>query len=256
MKHTKRTVKLLLILFFLSGMLLAQGQDVSESRQLDSESLATAYPPFGNVTIGDPIPLDEGPEEGGRLLFSTEDPDRGDPDAQVVGPNGFTRDFEIEFLTVLGRLEPGIYTVAATDAGLQLVESKVIVASGQGVPVHVTLVPIDEFQYDLANFTPYGDFRVGETEDIDDDNAGNVVITTNLSDDVRNDVRIFVTGPNDYRQNFTGNVDVTLTLETLEPGPYSIAATAEGFDLVEGKVDVQAGQSVDVTLTLVLLAGQ
>lgn len=38
--------------------------------------------------------------------------------------------------------------------------------------------------------------------------------------------------------------------EVLAPGPYSVAATAAGHKIVQGFVEVMAGQSVAVHLTL------
>ena len=96
--------------------------------------------------------------------------------------------------------------------------------------------------------TPYGEVQVGTYEALEEaDGAGSLVITTNLPDEAE----LNVTGPNGYRRDFIGNVILEdLTLSELMAGPYSVAATAEGYGLTEGKVEVRSGERVMVHLVL------
>ena len=78
------------------------------------------------------------------------------------------------------------------------------------------------------------------------------MITINLPDEAE----LNVTGSNSYRRDFIGNVILEdLTLSELMAGPYSAAATAEGYSLTEGKVEVRAGELVTVHLVLEALGG-
>ena len=69
-------------------------------------------------------------------------------------------------------------------------------------------------------------------------------------------VEFNVMGPNGYRRDFIDNVVLEdLTLSDLGAGPYSVAATAGGYALTEGKVEVRPGECATVFLVLTDLQG-
>lgn len=124
---------------------------------------------------------------------------------------------------------------------------------GERAFVDIRLVPIPDFDYDLSNYPAYGEIQVGAYEVLEEtDGTGSLVITTNLPDEAE----FNVTGPNGYRRDFIDNVVLEdLTLSDLEAGPYSVAATAEGYALTEGKVEVRPGERATVFLVLTELQG-
>ena len=231
----------IIVLLACSLLAMAQSQDFDP----------TAYPSFGDVGIEEyrPVGVEEA-ELGGTLVFVATTPGGQAADVNLTGPDGLKFDFVLETdgETVLEELPAGIYSVAATDESMQLAEGKVAVRQGQRGFVSIALVPIPDFHYDLADHGPYGDVQVGAYEGLEgSDGTGSLLIATNLPDEAE----LNVTGPNGYRRDFIGNVILTnLTLSDLDPGPYSVAATAEGYALTEGKVEVRAGELVSVMLYL------
>jgi hypothetical protein len=209
------------------------------------------YLPFGNIEIGgytavgEFIPMGDN-LDGGRIIFTTPAAYETDPDVNLTGPDGLRRNFEIEYITVINGengLPPGIYTVAATDEDMQLTEAKFEVREGQAVTVNIDLLPLEEFTYNVADFAPLGLFEIGAYEPLPaDEGVGSLVVTMNLGEDAR----FHITGPNNYRTGYRGNE----TVEGLEPGPYSVAATARGHQVTQGIVEVRSGQTLSINLSL------
>lgn len=209
---------------------------------------ASTYPAFGGTEFGAYAPLEEG-VSGGRIILTTPVDYTRDPTVSVVGPDGFRRDFEIEFSTTLNGdngLLPGMYSVAATDKGVELSEAKVEVRDGQAVTVAIHPVPLKAFAYNLTGYEPFGSFKVEAYEPLvagseEANGTGTLIVSTNLGEDAR----WHLIGPDNFRKGYRGDE----SLEGLEPGPYSVAATAAGYKLVQGFVEIRVGQSIAVNLT-------
>lgn len=215
------------------------------------------YGVFGDAQVGAYEPYEEGSEEGAMsLAFST--PNEQNVDFNVTGPNGYREDFEVGYFgletggdaRVVEGLLPGVYSVAATDDNLQLIETKVEVRAGELVALNFNMQLIEDSSYDLADYQPYGTYEVGAYEPVDTVDYGTVEVVVAVSNPDAVEVVIpdlNVTGPDDFRRELEGAENV---LGSLLQGPYSVAATAEGYSVTEGKVDVQVGQAVRITLTL------
>lgn len=232
------------------------GGGVSRSR--DTTFDAEAYPAFGDVEIGAYEPLEEG-LTGGALSLAYTSPNEQNVDFNVTGPDGYREDFEVGYIgletggdaRVVSGLAPGVYSVAATDDNLQLIETKVEVREGELVSLNFNMQLIENLEYNLADYEPYGAYEVGAYEPIGVDTYGNLIVIVEMADG--NDAvapNINVTGPDDFRREVEGDA----TLQALVEGPYSVAATAPGYRMTEGKVDVRNAQAAQVTLTLEPLA--
>lgn len=213
------------------------------------------YEPFGDVQVGvyEPYEVDAG---GGALSLAFSTPNEQNVDFNVTGPDGYREDFEVggfgleigDDVRIVEDLAPGVYSVAATDDNLQLIETKVEVRAGELVPLTFNMQLIEDFDYTLADYEPYGVYEVGPYEPIDVADYGNLIVNVEMADENAGVIpKVNVTGPEDYRREFEGDDNV---LRTLVAGPYSVAATAPGYRMAEGKVDVQVGQAGQVTLTL------
>lgn len=203
------------------------------------------YAAFGPIEVGSYTPLEEG-VDGGRLIFITPAEYDDDPDINLTGPNDFRHDFEVEFVTIINGdngLEPGVYTFAATDEDMQLAEAKVEVREGQALAININLLPLKDLDYNLSDYEPYGRFEVMSPEPLEGNyDTGTLVITSNLPEDVG----LHITGPNNYAASYREDE----TIEDLESGLYSVAATADDHDIVQGFVEVTAGLRVEVHLEL------
>ena len=213
--------------------------------QADPAAQAVSFGEIGVVRYG---PLEDA--ASGTLVLVATTPGGQGARVNLTGPDGVRADGELETdgETVLQGLPPGEYSLAATATGMQLAEGKLEVRAGERAFVSIRLVPIPDFDYDLSDYSPYGEVQVGAYEALEEaDGAGSLVISTNLPDEAE----LNVTGPNGYRRDFIGNVILEdLTLSELMVGPYSVAATAEGYGLTEGKVEVRSGELVAVRLVL------
>lgn len=232
------------------------GGGVSRSR--DATFNAEDYGAFGDVQVGTYEPFEEG-VEGGALSLAYTSPNEQNVDFNVTGPNGYREDFEVGYIgletggdaRVVSGLEPGVYSVAATDDNLQLIETKVEVREGELVSLDFNTQLIEDFEYNLADYEPYGVYEVGAYEPIGVDTYGNLIVIVEMADG--NDAvapNINVTGPDDFRRELEGDA----TLQALVEGPYSVAATAPGYRMTEGKVDIRNAEAAQVTLTLEPLA--
>jgi hypothetical protein len=157
--------------------------------------------------------------------------------------------------------------VAATDDNLQAVIGRVDVTLGQIAPIVVTVNRMVEAGYDEAAFDayePYGVYEVGEYEAIEAEDTGNLIVFVQFGnaqnaeteeaaaeEELEIEAQVSVVGPNDYRSEITTEG----TLEELESGAYVVAATAEGYNMAQGVVEVRQGEAATVTLTLEPLEG-
>ena len=236
------TVTTFALVFGLTGLTFAQAQT----------DPATQAVSFGEIGVVRYEPLEDAAL--GTLVLVATTPGGQGARVNLAGPDGVRADGELETdgETVL-QLPPGEYSLAATATGMQLAEGKIGVRAGEQAFVNIRLVPISDFDYDLSDYTPYGKVQVGAYEALEEaDDTGSLVMTTNLPDEAE----LNVTGPNGYRRDFIGNVILEdLTLSELMAGPYSVAATAEGYSLTEVKVEVRSGELVTVHLVLEGLEG-
>lgn len=243
-------------LFFGSSTDTAGG-GVTRSR--DASFDPETYGVFGDVGIGAYEPYETGVDaDGGAMSLAFSTPNEQNVDFNITGPNGYREDIEVGYFgfetggdaQVVEGLLPGVYSVAATDDNLQLIETKVEVREGELVALNFNMQRAESFNYDLADYQPYGNVEVGPYEDVDTANYGvlNIVIVLGDQDAAPEALpELNVTGPDDFRREFE---DFETELGSLLEGPYSVAATAEGYKVAEGKVDAQAGQRTQITLTL------
>ena len=270
MKKSKATVKSdakSVIVLLLAGSVLALGSAAAQDTETGGSGDAVTssrsafnpddYGAFGDAQVGAYEPYEEG-GEGGAMSLAYSTPNEQNVDFNVTGPDGYREDFEVGYFgletggdaRVLAGLLPGVYSVAATDDNLQLIETKVEVREGELVALNFDMQLIEDANYDLADYQPYGNAEIGAYEPVDTVDYGTleVVVTVSNPDEVEVVIPdLNVTGPDDFRREFEGAENV---LGSLLPGPYTVAATAEGYSMTEGKVDIQMGQAVRMTITL------
>ena len=212
---------------------------------------------FGEAVVSEYEPY-EADNGGGAVSLAYSTPNEQNVDFNVTGPNGYREDFEVGYFgfetggdaRILEGLPPGVYSVAATDDNLQLIETKVEVREGELIALNFNMQLIEDANYDLADYQPYGNAEVGAYEPVDTVDYGTleVVVAVSNPDDVEVVIPdLNVTGPDDFRREFEGAENV---LGSLLQGPYSVAATAEGYGMTEGKVDIRNGQALRIILTL------
>lgn len=99
------------------------------------------------------------------------------------------------------------------------------------------------------DFEPLGDIRVGEYQP--HTGAGGAIIFSGTTPGDQHPDIILV-GPNEYWERFEIDDDagVTTIWEGLTPGPYSVASTDDGLQVVHAVVDVRAGEAVAVHVNL------
>lgn len=204
----------------------------------NSRRRITAERPFGNAVV-ETYEL-RGGREGALLLFGAET-ESGIPNVLVTGPNGFSETLEAGEV-VLEDLLPGVYYLAATEEDYQLVQTAVDVPAGAAVPVFLTLSDLDA-PYDLGGLPTYGGYGVSAYQPlaVTDGETGTLTLLT-----FTDESEINVVGPDGYIQHY--GVDVSL--DGLRPGPYAVAATASGYEVSAGIVEVRAGQEVEVSVRL------
>ena len=199
----------------------------------------------------------DGPGAAMSVSFST--PNEKNVNFSITGPNGYRNSIEVGYFgletggdaRVLENLTPGVYSVAATDDNLQLVRTNLELRVSSLIPLNFNLQLIEDFDYNIADYEPYeayGTYEIGEYSPVDVASGGNVTVLTSTSDGADDvEVLVSITGPDDFIQDFEGSERV---FTGLTEGPYSVAATAEGYGMVEGIVESREGQVVEVTLTL------
>lgn len=259
MAALKRTLSLLMILALTAfGAVVAQDaqqnqeqQENQEQEQAQEEETRTKtveikgeeVAPLGEIQVGETQRYEEAERatvqievETGAVVFTAENPTDQRPNIDLVGPNGFYERFEVESdengQMVVDGLLPGVYSVAATDEGLQLAHTLVEVTAGQAVNVHIALQDLaayeeGAFQADDRTTFPDNGFEARDPQPIENAEVGEVTVETD-----NEDARYVVTGPNGYSQEFTG----TFTASDLAPGVYVIAGTLDGTYALEGRL--------------------
>jgi hypothetical protein len=252
MAAIQTTLTLLLVI-----LMTVFGAGVAQEDQADVENdifNVDEFEGFGEIRVGEPEPFDltgdgEGAEveeedvETGAIVFTGETPGDQHPNIDLVGPDGYYNHFEVgddpDEETVIDGLVPGVYSVAATDDGLQLAHTIVEVARGQVVRVNASLnraaqdfVP-GTFARDRTGVRafPADGFRAGDPTRIGNAQFGQFTVETD--DD---DARFVVTGPDNYSREFSGQ----FTAEDLQPGVYVIAGSKEGSQIATTTVEIEA----------------
>ncbi len=122
--------------------------------------------------------------------------------------------------------------------------------AGELVALNFNLQLIEDSSYDMADYQPYGNVEIGAYEPVDTAAYGTLEVVVAVSNPDAVEVvipELNVTGPDDFRRELEGGSSI---LGSLLEGPYSVAATAEGYQMTESKVDAQIGQAVRIILTL------
>ena len=245
-----------MILILASALVLfgtAGAQDMMAAEDFDIDRVQ----PYGTVETD--VVVFETDEDLGAIVLRHTTPDEQHANFDVVGPNGFYEHFDFEDADggeyVLENLEPGVYSVAASDENLSLAHTIVEVTAGQSTSVSMSLEPwegdalrddfdaadtygtYDGFGDDVQPGYPYGAYTVGTEEVVDTPETGAIFVES-----MENDAQLVVTGPNGFSET-AGNDE---TLEDLPPGQYVLAATGQGTDLSVTTVQVRAGELLSV----------
>lgn len=243
-----------------TGLALAQADDpITDDFDWD------AYEPFGDVDI---VYEDFDDPDLGAIVLQHSTPGDQHANFDVVGPDDYWEHFDFsddpgeEF--VLDGLQPGVYSVAATDEGLQLAHAVVRIRAGESAAVTFTMEPWDPEAFEEGAYDPtaaygtyegyedaypgypYGAYAVGPYAAYDADDTGAIAI-----ENVTEGVDVVVTGPNGY----SSSVESGAVIENLPPGLYAIAASGEGTDTSVTTVEVRAGQELPVSATTVSIEG-
>ena len=218
------------------------------------------FQPYGDVetayeTFDDP--------DLGAIILQHSTPTDQEANFDVVGPDGFWRHFDFsdddgdEYL--MEDLAPGVYSIAATDEGLQLAHTVVQVRPGEAASVVVSLQVWEAGAFEAGYYDPreyygayaatedfqpgypYGAYRAGPYTPYGEAASGSLVLT-----DIPDGVEVVVTGPN----GFSDGYDETIALEGLPPGAYAVAATGEGMQASVTTVEVRAAQQLELTPSL------
>ncbi|MEX2542717.1 MAG: cupredoxin domain-containing protein [Trueperaceae bacterium] len=246
----------MVVLLAIVGAVMAQ--DDNDQEQQDQEQQAETrmvggeeFVPVGEARVGEPAPFDTENEqvdvevETGAIVFTGSTPDDQHPNIDLVGPDDYFNHFEIDDEAdaerVIDNLLPGVYSVAATDNGLQLVHTLVEVVAGQAVRVDLGLdqavtdfVPGRFANRGARTAFPADGFRAGDPRTIDNAEFGGVAVETD-----NEDARFVITGPDAYSREFTGAFDVN----DLMPGVYVIAGTADGSQITTSAVEVEVSRA-------------
>lgn len=239
----------LLALMTVLGLTLAQDDAQNQGQGLQTATVAgQEFVPYGNAEVGQAEPMETGTEEvaveAGAIVLTATAPTDQSPNVDIVGPNGYYSHVEISGdeggETVVEGLLPGVYSVAATDDGLQLVHTLVEVTAGQAVRVNLNLEQaVNEFQPGaftqarggnaFTTFPREGFTAEGPTQ-IESREIGEITVDTNSES-----ARFVMTGPDGYSNEFTGAFSVS----DLRPGVYTIAGTEENKEIATTTVEVQ-----------------
>ncbi|HEX7002696.1 MAG TPA: hypothetical protein VF168_00725 [Trueperaceae bacterium] len=226
---------LLVLILVAAGAALAQ-EDVST---VGGEEFVAV----GGIEVTGTEPIDAETEEvdvaveTGAIVFTAETPGEQHPNVDLVGPDDYFQHLEVsdEDEQVVDGLLPGVYSVAATDDGLQLAHTLVEVTPGQATLVNIALndaaAQIDAEALAAGDRFVYPDeaFEVGEPEVFENDEFGAVAVETD-----NDDATFVITGPDGYSEEFEG----TFTAEDLLPGLYVIAGTDDGSGIATSKFRV------------------
>lgn len=243
---------------------LAQGQEAITGENFDWETVR----PYGEVEIAyEPYDV----VESGAIVLSHTTPEDQHANFDIVGPDGYWEHFDFsdepgEEYT-LEDLLPGVYSIAATDDGLELAHAIVEVRAGEIMRVHVNMGIWEEGAYAAGTYDPYGYYGTDDEDGYPgfpqgayllspyepagpferagtEEQFGVFAVEAELEG-----ATYVVTGPNGYSESFDGS----FVAEELWPGVYAIAATAEGFGTSVTALEVQPARQITVTPTLVEL---
>lgn len=226
------------------------------------------FEPFGTV---DATYAAYDVEARGAIVLSHTTPGDQHANFDVVGPDDYFEHFDFsddpgEEL-VLDDLLPGVYSIAATDEGLELVHTVVEVRAGESVAVHADLDIWEEGGYLPGTYDPYTGYAVADRDTYRGYpgypygayNVGDATPYTGqagfgaIAIDARDEnIDTVVTGPNGYSEEFEGDAIAT----GLWPGVYAVASTEQGFDLAVTTVEVEMDSQIDVSPTLVEVQAQ
>lgn len=252
MAALKRTLTFLLILAITAfGAALAQDDQADKAEQAEQAEGQTRtieiegeeVAPLGEIHVGESRAYDaaetttvEVEVETGAIVFTAESPEDQRPNIDLVGPNGFYERFEVEGDAegehIVEGLLPGVYSVAASDEGLQIAHSVVEVKSAEAASVHIALQELAAYEQgtfvadERATF-PNQSFETAEAQPLENADFGEVTVETE-----NEDARFVVTGPNGYSQEFTGS----FTASDLSPGVYVIAGTLDNSYVLQGRL--------------------
>lgn len=258
------TPLLALLLAFLAGVAAAQGPDPASVEDFE---------PFGAVERS--YQAYEA-ETRGAIVLSHATPEEQHANFDVVGPDGYYEHFDFEDdpggERILDELRPGVYSIAASDEGLELVHVVVEVRPGEIVTIDADLVRWEQGAFAPGVYDPYAGYSVdgGDGDPVGDgdgdeffDYPGYPFGTFGLDRgtpytgesgfaalavDVRgDDVDTVVTGPNGYSEELEGDDVAT----RLWPGVYAVASTGDGYDLAVTTIEVEEDVQYEVTPTLV-----
>jgi hypothetical protein len=193
---------------------------------------------FNHFEIGGDAGADNQAQDDGEAEGQAQDDAEADGQAREedAAEDGDAADGEAEAEHVIDGLVPGIYSIAATDDGLQVVHTVVEVVAGQAVSVRLNLDQFAEefvpgtFATDAGTAFPAEGFRAGDPRTIDDEQFGSVAVDTEDED-----ARFVITGPNGYSREFTGAFEVN----DLQPGVYVIAGTDEDAEIATSTIEVE-----------------
>lgn len=245
-----------LLLALLLGAATAQndmvyGPDFDMDNVRPYGSATHLYEPYGN-------------EATGAIILRHSTPGDQHANFDVVGPDDFWERFDFsddpgeEY--VLDDLMPGIYSVAATDEGLELVHTLVEVRPGETVTLDFVLTTWDpaysagtydarEYYGEYAGFEdrqpgyPYGAYGVGAYEAYANQELGALAIG-GFVDGI--DIDVIVTGPDGFSEEIESD-----TVLELPAGVYAIAATGDDTELSATTVEIRAGQQLTVTPSVI-----
>lgn len=206
--------------------------------------------------------------DAGAIILTHSTPTDQHANFDVVGPYDFWQRFDFsddegqEY--VLDNLAPGMYSIAATDEGLELVHTVVEVRAGEAVVVVANLVAREQAftegaydPYATYGYTslredglypgyPYGAYTVGPYGAHDQADAG-VIALQNVPDGVD----VVITGPDGYSEAFESDA----VTNGLVPGTYVLAASGAQTDLAVTTLEVRAGQQLPTTPSASPLGG-
>lgn len=202
-------------------------------------------------------------QDVGAIVLTHTTPTDQNANFDVVGPDDYRRHFDFADEPgegrLLGDLQPGVYSVAATDEGLDLIHTVVEVRAGESTHVHADLEVWQEGAFVPGAYDPATSYGRRDAEAVPAYPAGSFRLRQPtpftvqrgfgaIAVDARDaTIDTVVTGPNGYYVELEGNA----VTDALWPGVYAIASTEEGFDLAVTTVEVEEGSRLEITPSLV-----
>lgn len=228
------------------------GQDMIYGSDYNLENVR----PYGDVTTEYSEYSDE---TTGSIVLTHSTPTDQHANFDVVGPDGYWEHFDFSddptSELILDNLAAGLYSVSATDEGLELAHTLVEVRRGETATVSLNLKAWEQLEttgafngrdyygtyegYDTAYpGYPYGAYAVGDYRAYDAPDLGSIAV-----EGVVDGLDVVVTGPDGFSEHYSADT----VIENLPPGVYVIAVTGSGTELAVTTVEVQAGQQLPLT---------